>query len=71
MYETPSFLWLPGVAGPKFDIETKEVKAVIIEYESNTPFSFSYEVKQISQHALHRHHHGVALRFVLYALCTY
>ena len=34
------------MAGPKFDIETKEVKAVIIEYESNTPFSFSYEVKK-------------------------
>ena len=43
LYETPSFLWLPGVAGPKFDIKTKKVSAVIVEYESTVPFSYDYE----------------------------
>eukprot|EP00090_Calanus_glacialis_P004843 TRINITY_DN13625_c0_g1_i1.p1 TRINITY_DN13625_c0_g1~~TRINITY_DN13625_c0_g1_i1.p1 ORF type:complete len:1432 (+),score=169.81 TRINITY_DN13625_c0_g1_i1:127-4296(+) len=42
LYETPSFLWLPGVAGPKFDINTKTVSAAIIEYESTQPFTFNY-----------------------------
>ena len=42
LYETPSFLWLPGVAGPKFDIKTKTVSAAIIEYESTQPFTFNY-----------------------------
>ena len=43
LYETPSFLWLPGVAGPKFDINTKTVSAAIIEYESTQPFTFNYK----------------------------
>lgn len=42
LYETPSFLWLPGVAGPKFDIKTKTVSAAIIEYESTQPFTFNH-----------------------------
>ena len=42
LYETPSFLWLPGVAGPKFDIDTKRVSAAIVEYESSQPFTFNY-----------------------------
>ena len=43
LYETPSFLWLPGVAGPKFDIKTKKVTAMIVEYESTAQFSFDYQ----------------------------
>ena len=43
LYETPAFLWLPGVAGPKFDIKTKKVSAVIVEYESTVQFSYDYE----------------------------
>ena len=43
LYETPSYLWLPGVAGPKFDIATKEVAAVILEYEASTSFSYHYD----------------------------
>ena len=43
LYETPSFLWLPGVAGPKFDIETRKVSAAVIEYESSQAFNFNYQ----------------------------
>ena len=43
LYETPSFLWLPGVAGPKFDIETRMVSAAVIEYESSQAFNFNYQ----------------------------
>ena len=43
LYETPSFLWLPGVAGPKFNIETKRVSAVVVEYEAGLHFSYNYE----------------------------
>ena len=25
LYETPAFLWLPGVAGPKFNMTTRRV----------------------------------------------
>ena len=46
LYETPSFLWLPGVAGPKFDIKTKKVSAVIVEYESSVQFSYHFEKMQ-------------------------
>ena len=28
LYETPAFLWLPGVAGPKFNMTTRKVKFV-------------------------------------------
>ena len=31
-----------GVAGPKFDIETKRVKAVVVEYEAGVQFSYNY-----------------------------
>ena len=43
LYETPSFLWLPGVAGPKFDIKTKKVQAMIVEYDASVQFSYNYE----------------------------
>ena len=43
LYETPSFLWLPGVAGPKFDIKTKKVSAMIVEFDSSVQFSYDYE----------------------------
>ena len=33
---------LLGVAGPKFDIETKRVKAVVVEYEAGVQFSYNY-----------------------------
>ena len=31
-----------GVAGPKFDIETKRVRAVVVEYEAGVQFSYNY-----------------------------
>ena len=43
LYETPSFLWLPGVAGPKFDIKTKKVQAMIVEYDASVQFSYNFE----------------------------
>ena len=30
------------MAGPKFDIETKRVKAVVVEYEATVLFSYNY-----------------------------
>merc|ERR1740129_2134982 len=42
LFETPSDLWLPGVAGPKFDIKSKNVSVVIIEFDSKQLFSFGY-----------------------------
>jgi len=42
LFETPSDLWLPGVAGPKFDINSKNVSVVIIEFDSKQLFSFGY-----------------------------
>ena len=50
LYETPSYLWLPGVAGPKFDIKTKEVSAVIIEYQSSVQFSYNFQKMQKFYH---------------------
>ena len=33
---------MPGVAGPKFDIATKRVSAVVVEYEAGVQFSYNY-----------------------------
>ena len=43
LYATPQFLWIPGAAGPKFNITTKSVSAAIIEYESTQPFTYHFE----------------------------
>ena len=40
LYATPTDFWRPGVAGPKFNIETNKVEALIVEYDSNVTFSF-------------------------------
>ena len=42
LYDTPSYLWLPGVAGPKFDIKTKKVSAMVVEFDSTVQFSYDY-----------------------------
>lgn len=49
LYETPREFFIPGVAGPKFARQSfgngsglPQVKAVVIEYESNKVFSMSY-----------------------------
>ena len=46
LYETPAFLWLPGVAGPKFNMTTRKVK---ISYSAS------------SSHNHHHHHDGGGL----------
>jgi hypothetical protein len=43
LYATPTDFWRPGVAGPKFNITNNRVEAIIVEYDSNVTFSFSYE----------------------------
>uniref|UniRef100_A0A0K8TSG4 Putative patched transmembrane receptor n=1 Tax=Tabanus bromius TaxID=304241 RepID=A0A0K8TSG4_TABBR len=50
LYATPRQFFVPGVAGPKFGRSEKNfnsslppiVKALVIEYESNIPYSLSY-----------------------------
>lgn len=50
LYETPREFFIPGVAGPKFARQSfrngsggwPQVKAVVIEYESNQVFTMSY-----------------------------
>ena len=38
LYATPTDFWRPGVAGPKFNITTNKVEALIVEYDSNITF---------------------------------
>ena len=42
LYETPTDFWRPGVAGPKFNIYTNRVEAMVVEFDSNVTFSFSH-----------------------------
>ena len=42
LYETPMDLWIPGAAGPKFNVSTNRVRAVIVEYDAEQIFSFSH-----------------------------
>ncbi len=42
LYETPTDLWIPGVAGPKFNLTTGRAEVVIIEYDAKQIFSFSH-----------------------------
>ena len=42
LYETPTDFWVPGVAGPKFNITNNKVEAMIVEYDSNVLFSYSH-----------------------------
>ena len=43
LYETPLDFWRPSVAGPKFNLTTDTVEAIIIEFESNVTFSLSHQ----------------------------
>jgi len=42
LYETPTDLWMPGVAGPKFNLSTGQPAAVVIEYDASQLFTFSH-----------------------------
>ena len=42
LYDTPTDFWRPGVAGPKFNISTDKVEAMVVEFDSNAVFSFSH-----------------------------
>ena len=42
LYETPTDFWRPGAAGPKFNITTNRVEAMVVEFDSNVMFSFSH-----------------------------
>jgi hypothetical protein len=42
LYETPTQLWIPGVAGPKFNMTTNRVAAAVIEYDARQIFSFAH-----------------------------
>ena len=42
LYETPTDFWRPGAAGPKFNISTNRVEAMVVEFDSNVMFSFSH-----------------------------
>ena len=42
LYATPTDFWRPGIAGPKFNLTTHKVEALIVEYDSNVTFSFSH-----------------------------
>lgn len=42
LYETPTDLWIPGVAGPKFNLTTGVAQVVVIEYDAQQIFSFSH-----------------------------
>ncbi|XP_069177966.1 protein dispatched isoform X2 [Procambarus clarkii] len=46
LYQTPREYFIPGVAGPKFSRETGKVVAIVVEYDSNTLWSLSYEDMQ-------------------------
>jgi hypothetical protein len=35
--------WRPGVAGPKFNLTTNRVEAVVVHFDSDVTFSFSHE----------------------------
>jgi len=50
LYQTPLDFWRPGVAGPKFNLTTGKVEAVIVEFDSNVTFSFDHRTMQ----AFHR-----------------
>ena len=44
LYASPSTVFIPGVAGPKFSKDQKPtIKAIVIEYESNYTYSLSYK----------------------------
>nr|CAD7205354.1 unnamed protein product [Timema douglasi] len=45
LYETPAEYFIPGVAGPKFCRESHppRICALVVEYDSNHPFSMSYK----------------------------
>nr|CAD7587776.1 unnamed protein product [Timema genevievae] len=45
LYETPAEYFMPGVAGPKFcrDSHPPRICALVVEYDSNHPFSMSYK----------------------------
>ena len=43
LYSTPTDLWLPGVAGPKFNVSTHEARVVIIEYDAAQGFAYSHK----------------------------
>ena len=42
LYATPTDFWRPGVAGPKFNMSTNRVEAMVVEFDSNIKFSFSH-----------------------------
>ena len=42
LYATPTDFWRPGAAGPKFNITTNRVEAMVVEFDSNITFSFSH-----------------------------
>lgn len=42
LYATPLDFWRPGVAGPKFNITSHKVEAVVVEFDSNVTFSFAH-----------------------------
>lgn len=42
LYATPTDFWRPGIAGPKFNLTSHRVEALIVEYDSNVTFSFSH-----------------------------
>lgn len=43
LYSTPSTLFVPGVAGPRFNKTSLAIQAIVIEFESNVTFSLSYQ----------------------------
>eukprot|EP00095_Tigriopus_kingsejongensis_P008223 maker-scaffold604_size126151-snap-gene-0.35 protein:Tk08223 transcript:maker-scaffold604_size126151-snap-gene-0.35-mRNA-1 annotation:"conserved hypothetical protein" len=43
LYATPTDFWIPGVAGPKFNISTGQVQALIVEYDAWQIFSYSHQ----------------------------
>lgn len=43
LYQTPATYLLPGMAGPKFDKKTFKIRAIVVEYDSNYSYSFSYK----------------------------
>lgn len=46
LYQTPRDYFIPGVAGPKFGRETGKVDALVVEYDSNTLWTLSYDDMQ-------------------------
>lgn len=46
LYQTPREYFIPGVAGPKFSRKTGNIVAIVVEYDSNTLWSLSYEDMQ-------------------------